>query len=122
MKNLISIVEIPTINFSRASTFYQAILGVGIEEVDMDGVHMGLFPSEGESVNVALIKGKEYRPSVDGTIVYLHAGDDLQMTLDKIKSNGGKVVVPKTEISPEMGFFAMFTDTEGNKLGLHSPH
>lgn len=120
MKNIISIVEIPTLDFSRAIAFYQTILDVSIEEVDMDGVQMGLFPGEGETVNVALIKGGDYKPSSDGTIVYLNAGDDLQPTLDKITSHGGKVVVPKTEIGFEMGFYAMFTDTEGNKLGLHS--
>ncbi len=30
------------------------------------------------------------------------------------------MVVPKTEINPEMGCFAMFIDSEGNKLGIHS--
>lgn len=120
MKNLISIVEIPTADFSRAVAFYQAILDISIEEVDMEGVQMGVFPSDEETVNVVLVKGTDYKPSTDGTIVYLNAGDDLQITLDKIELNGGKVIVPKTEISPEMGFFAMFTDTEGNKLGLHS--
>jgi predicted enzyme related to lactoylglutathione lyase len=122
MKTLISIVEIPTTDFSRAVSFYQAILNVRIEEVEMDGVQMGLFPGDGETVNVTLIRGNDYKPSRDGTIVYLNAGDDLKIVLDKIESNGGKVVVPKTEISPEMGFFAMFIDTEGNKLGLHSVH
>jgi predicted enzyme related to lactoylglutathione lyase len=122
MKTLISIVEIPTTDFSRAVSFYQAILNVRIEEVEMDGVQMGLFPGDGETVNVTLIRGNDYKPSRDGTIVYLNAGDDLKIVLDKIESNGGKVVVPKTEISPEMGFFAMFIDTEGNKLGLHSLH
>jgi len=122
MKNLVSIVEIPTVDFSRAVSFYQAILDVSIEEVDMGGVQMGVFPSDGKNVNVVLVRGNEYKPAVDGTIVYLNAGDDLQITLDKIVSNGGKVIVPKTEISPEMGFFAMFADSEGNKLGLHSTH
>lgn len=122
MKNLISIVEIPTIDFSRAVTFYQAILDISIEEIDMDGVQMGLFPNDGETVSVALIFGSEYKPSSDGTIVYLNAGDNLQIVLDKIEVNGGKVIVPKTEISPEMGFYSMLIDTEGNKLGLHSIH
>ncbi|HEY5745906.1 MAG TPA: VOC family protein [Chryseolinea sp.] len=120
MKNLISIVEIPTVNFSRAVTFYQAILGIRIEEVDMDGTKMGVLPSDEGTVNVVLVKGNDYKPTTDGTVVYLNAGDDLQTMLDKIETNGGKILVPKTEISPEMGFFAMFTDTEGNKLGLHS--
>ena len=54
MKNLISIVEIPTIEFPRAVTFYQKILNTSIEEVNMDGVLMGLFPNDGETVSVAL--------------------------------------------------------------------
>ena len=33
---------------------------------------------------------------------------------------GGKVAVPKTKISDEHGFFAIFIDSEGNKVGLHS--
>lgn len=120
MKNLISIVEIPTADFSRAVAFYQAILDINIEEIEMDGVKMGLFPNAGEGVLIQLINGSDYRTSTDGTIVYLNGGDDLQKVADKIEANGGKIVVPKTEIGPEMGFFAMFTDTEGNKLGLHS--
>ena len=120
MKKLISIVEIPTSDFSRAVAFYQVILDINIEEIEMDGVKMGLFPNDGESVLVQLINGSEYKTSVDGTIVYLNGGNDLQKVANKIEANGGKIVVPKTEIGPEMGFFAMFTDTEGNKLGLHS--
>ena len=120
MKNLISIVEIPTSNFSRAVAFYQAIFGITIEEIEMEGVRMGLFPNDGEGVSVQLIHGSEYKPSGDGTIVYLNGGNDLQKVADKIETNGGKIVVPKTEIGPEMGFYAMFTDTEANKLGLHS--
>ncbi|NJM26084.1 MAG: VOC family protein [Bacteroidia bacterium] len=120
MNNLVSIVEIPTTDFSRAVSFYQTVLNVRIEEVDMDGIQMGVFPGNKHVVNVALIRGNEYKPSADGPVVYLSTGDDLQITLDKIEPNGGKVIVPKTEISPEMGFFAMFIDTEGNKLGLHS--
>lgn len=121
MNNLISIVEIPATNFSRAVKFYQTILGVSIEEVDMDGNQMGVLPSDDGTVNVVLVKGNDYRPTTDGAVLYLNAGNDLQPTLDKVEKNGGQVLVPKTEISPEMGYFALFIDTEGNKLGLHSP-
>lgn len=120
MKHLISIVEIPTIEFSRAVAFYQAVLDVSIEEIDMDGVQMGVLPGDEEMVSVVLVRGNDYKPSLDGTLVYLNAGDDLQITLDKVEQHAGTILVPKTEISPEMGFFAVFTDTEGNKLGLHS--
>jgi predicted enzyme related to lactoylglutathione lyase len=120
MNNLISIVEISITDFPRAVKFYQTILGVTIQEMDMDGNKMGIIPNEEGTVNVVLIKGNDYKPSSDGALVYLNAGKDLQPVLDKIEQNGGKVIVPKTQISPEMGSFALFIDTEGNKVGLHS--
>ncbi|HEX8357122.1 MAG TPA: VOC family protein [Segetibacter sp.] len=120
MTNFISIVEIPTTDFPRAVKFYQSILGVSIEEVDMGGTKMGVLPGDEEAVNVVLVKGDDYKPTTDGAVVYINAGKNLQPTLDKIETSGGKVIVPKTEISPEMGYFALFMDTEGNKLGLHS--
>ena len=120
MNNLISIVEIPTADFSRGVKFYQSILNVSIEEIDMDGTQMGVLPNEEGTVNLCLVKGNDYKPTTDGAVIYLNAGNDLQQMLDKVEQNGGQVIVPKTEISPEMGFFALFIDTEGNKLGLHS--
>lgn len=120
MKNLISIVEIPVTDFSRAVKFYEAILAVKIEEVDMGGTQMGVLPGDGETVSVVLVKGEDYKPTTDGAVVYLNADSDLQPMLDKVETSGGQIIVPKTEISPEMGYFALFVDTEGNRLGLHS--
>jgi uncharacterized protein len=42
------------------------------------------------------------------------------MVLDKVELNNGNIIVPKTQISPEMGYFGMFLDTEGNKMAVHS--
>ena len=120
MNNLISIVEIPVTDFSRSVKFYQAISGLAIEEMEMDGNQMGILPNEEGTVNVVLVKGKDYNPTADGAVIYLNAGNDLQVMLNKVEQNGGQVILPKTEISPEMGCFALFIDTEGNKLGLHS--
>ncbi len=120
MKNLVSIIEIPATDLKRAISFYKSILAVNIEEADMGDVRMGILPSEEGTVNVVLANGKDYKPSSNGSVIYLNGGDNLQTVLDKVEPNGGKIIVPKTEISPEMGFFALFTDTEGNKMGLHS--
>jgi predicted enzyme related to lactoylglutathione lyase len=122
MTNLISIVEIPTESFQRATDFYRSILNVNIQVIDMSGIQMGLFLCEDGSVNVALIHGGDYKPSDQGSLVYFNGGDDLQIILDKVEAGGGKVLIPKTEIDPENGFFATFIDSEGNKLGLHSTH
>lgn len=81
---------------------------------------MGFFPSDGTNVSGAIVLGEDYIPVKNGVLAYLNGGSNLQVVLDKIEINHGMVLVPKTQISPEMGYFAMFLDTEGNKMALHS--
>lgn len=120
MENLINWFEIPATDFSRAVSFYKTILGLEIKETEMFGTQMGFFPADGKNVSGAIVQGEDYRPSADGVVAYLNGGNDLQNVLDKIETNNGKVIVPKTQISPEMGYFGMFIDTEGNKMAVHS--
>ena len=122
MENLINWFEIPATDFSRAVSFYKAILGLEIKEAEMFGSKMGFFPTDGTNVSGAIVQGEDYQPSTDGVVAYLNGGDDLQTVLDKVESNNGKVIVPKTPISPEMGYFGMFIDSEGNKMAVHSLH
>ncbi len=122
MENLINWFEIPAANFNRAVSFYKAILGFDIKESEMFGIKMGLFPTDGSNVSGAIVYGEDYKPSSDGVVAYLNGGNDLQTVLGKVESNNGKVIVPKTQISPEMGYFGMFLDTEGNRMAVHSLH
>ena len=55
-------------------------------------------------------------------MISLNGGDDLAPVLDRIADAGGSVILGKTEISPEIGYFAPFMDSEGNRPGLHFPH
>lgn len=121
MGNTISIVEIPVSNMERAGKFYGTILNVSIEKMTMEDTELGVIPANPDSVNVVLVKGKDYIPTKNGIVVYLNVGNDLQPALDKVEKNGGKIVLPKTLISPEMGYYAYIIDTEGNKIGFHSP-
>lgn len=120
MENLISWFEIPATDFNRAVNFYKGILGLKITETEMHGTKMGFFPSDGKNVSGAIVQGEDYTPAMDGVTVYLNGGENLEKILAKIADNKGKVIVPKTQISAEMGYFAMFVDTEGNKVALHS--
>ncbi len=122
MNSYISLFEIPATDISRAVNFYQAILGVNIEKMEMPGMEMGIFPYEEQMVHGVIMKGEDFKPSADGVTIYLNAGDNLQTILDKVEINGGKIIVPKTAHADESGFFALFLDTEGNKLGLNSPN
>jgi uncharacterized protein len=57
---------------------------------------------------------------MEGTTVYLNANPDMGSVLEKVEMEGGKILMPKTSISPEIGFMAFFADTEGNRVALHS--
>jgi len=122
MKSFVSIFEIPAMEISRAVDFYQAILDIKIDKMDMPGIQMGIFPYEEQVVTGVIIKGEGYQPSADGVTIYLNGGDNLQIILDKVEKNGGQLIVPKTLHGDESGYFAMFLDTEGNRIGLHSPN
>lgn len=120
MKNLVNFFEIPASDFKRAVGFYSGILEAEIKETEMFGTKIGFLPSDGENVSGAIVEGEDYKPSTEGVTVYLNGGENLEVALNKVEGFGGTIIVPKTQISPEMGFFAMFIDTEGNKLALHS--
>lgn len=122
MNNLINWFEIPATDFKRAVTFYTATLDTTIQETEMFGTRMGFFPSDGKNVSGAIVQGTDYIPAAEGVLAYLNGGSDLQQVLEKVAAAGGRVIVPKTQISPEMGYFGMFIDTEGNKMAVHSMH
>jgi uncharacterized protein len=120
MKNLLVWLEIPVIEMDRAIEFYKKILEIKIKKEEMGGSIMGFFMGEGENMFGALSQHKDSVPSKDGIVAYLNGGADLQDVLDKIEPAGGKIIVPKTQITKDIGFFAWFLDTEGNRLALWS--
>jgi uncharacterized protein len=121
MPNMINWFEIPATDFDRAVRFYGAILDAPLHIMDMDDTRMGMFPNDGDNVSGAVVSGDGYVPGTQGALVYLSGGKDLSPMLARVVAAGGKVVVSKTRISAEFGHFALFIDTEGNRVGLHSP-
>lgn len=124
VKNAISWFEIPAVDIDRAQKFYETILQIKMIPMNMPQLQMRMFPIEdpmtgiGGAINLA---PGFYQPSAtDGPLVYLNANPDVQIVLDRIEAAGGKIVVPRTEISPEYGHMAVFIDTEGNRVALHS--
>lgn len=112
--------EIPVSNFDRAKTFYEAVLGRPIHVMAMGPITMGMLTSDMTAVGGAIVLAESAVPSKEGTLVYLNGGDDLAVMLARVQPAGGVVAVPKTEIGNDFGFFALFIDSEGNKVGLHS--
>ena len=122
-KNAISWFEIPAIDLSRAQKFYETIFGISMTAMDLANIKMRMFPLEDMmGVGGAIVdSGGFHKPSAtDGPLIYLNANPDVQQVLDKTEAAGGKIMVPKTEISPEYGYMAVIIDTEGNRIALHA--
>ena len=114
--------EIPAADCERARAFYARILDFDMPVMPMGGTMMGFLPHEQDKgVGGAIVQGEGCVPSRDGTTVYLNGGRDLSVVLSRVEAAGGRVLVGKTAITPEYGFYAHFLDTEGNRVGLHSP-
>jgi uncharacterized protein len=124
MNNAISWFEIGTTDLDRATKFYETIFGITLNPLDMQNIKMRMFPLDDMMTGVggALVdSGGFHKPSAtDGPLIYLNGNPDVQNVLDKVEAAGGKIMVPKTQISPEYGYMAVFLDTEGNRIALHS--
>jgi predicted enzyme related to lactoylglutathione lyase len=122
MKNALNWFEIPASDIKRAKAFYEAIFNVKLGEMVLaNNLKMALFPTETGTVGGALCEHPDfYRPGYQGPLVYLNGNPNLQTVLDRIPKFGGKVLVPKTQISDEYGYMAVFEDCEGNRMALHS--
>ena len=124
MQNAISWFEIPSTDLDRATKFYETIFQVSLFPMDMAQIRMRMFPVDDPSTGIggAVVFAEGfYQPSnTHGPLLYLNANPDVQIVLDRVEAAGGKILVPKTEISPEYGHMGIFQDTEGNRIGLHS--
>ena len=121
-ENSLNWFEISVTDIKRAKKFYETIFGIQLQEQEMMGMKMAFFPSEdmNSKVSGGLVQGPMHKPSADGAKIYLNGNPDLANALSKVEHAGGKVVMPKTKISDDIGFMASFIDSEGNNVALHS--
>ena len=118
VNNVIAWFEIPVSDFDRAHAFYEAFFDRTIKTQDMGGFKMGMINDTG--VSGAICWGEAYTPSSDGSLIYFNANPDIETMLARVEPAGGKILRPKTEIAPNVGFMALFLDTEGNRLALYA--
>jgi predicted enzyme related to lactoylglutathione lyase len=120
MNKIFNYVAIPCDDFERAFKFYSEITGGMIKENPNVPFPMAYFTDkEGKHIG-HIFQLNTFKPSKDGPIVYMQLAKDLNETLDKIVKAGGNIIMPKTLLTPERGYWALFLDTEGNRLALHS--
>ena len=119
-KNAANWFEIPATDIARARVFYETIFAIEMNFRDLGELKMCLFP-EGPMYGALCQHPEFYKPAgQSGVLLYLNGNPDLAVVESRIASAGGQVLVSKKMISPEHGFMAIFLDTEGNRVALHS--
>lgn len=106
--------EISAKDPAAASKFYADLAGWKIE-VDPNFNYYQFSAEGGPGGGFVVPDGKQYNT---GDVIPYLGTDDLDSSLKKVVSLGGKVVLPKTEI-PGMGWYAFFADPSGNRMGLY---
>ncbi len=113
MPNPFCHIEIYTTDLKRAGEFYSRLFEWKIspwgESQNYSMIDTGKEPGGG------LMKVDNVEPG-EGVIVHVQV-EDLERTLSAANQLGGKIVKEKTEI-PNVGWFGLFTDLDGNIIGL----
>lgn len=106
-------IDIPVDDMDRATTFYNDVLGWQIAELPgYEDYPMWRSPNQ--------ISGGGFTPREAAlqTIRNYVEVDSIDDVLDKVTKAGGHVVMEKSPIS-ETSWYAVFSDTEGNQMGLY---
>ncbi|SDE92953.1 VOC family protein [Chitinophaga filiformis] len=123
-KNALNWFEIPVHDFDRARKFYSTIFNYEMPEEQLGHKRKAFFQFDRDNNGIggAIVQGSEYFPSQRGSLVYLHAGDDLTEVLERVEAAGGKIELDKRPVSEfqDLGYFAIFFDPDGNRVALHS--
>ena len=117
MGNLIRWVEIPTKNFERALKFYNQVFKLDLKGTDYGHEKMACFPND----EGAIVFSPGHNPSSQGPIISFNCNENIDLALKNVVDNGGRILTEKTKIDAEgRGYFALFFDSEDNKIGLYS--
>jgi len=112
--------DIHVSNLERAKKFYETVFNMQLVDLPLEWGKQSFFPFNNESPNIsgALVEKADRSASGNNTVVYFET-EDCTAEESRIEKAGGKVVQSKMHIG-EFGFIAIFIDTEGNTIGLHS--
>ncbi|WP_434108542.1 VOC family protein [Paraburkholderia caffeinilytica] len=112
--------EIPSVNFDRAVRFYETTFDIKLNRQEIGGQPIAIFGYEEPATGGAIVHNPSTKPTNDGVLVYLNAQPNVDTVLARVEQAGGKTDGPVIKLPQDIGYIAFFTDTEGNRLGLHS--
>ncbi|MBI5870837.1 MAG: VOC family protein [Actinobacteria bacterium] len=115
MKGQLIHFEIPADDPAKLADFYRTVLGwsIGEPQAGMGDYRLIQVSGDGDAVGGGLYKRTE--PD-QGRVDYFDV-DSIEESAAQVKENGGQVLIEKMAV-PQMGYFALCLDPEGNPFGL----
>ncbi|MCU0897543.1 MAG: VOC family protein [Burkholderiales bacterium] len=120
MSNPVGWFEIYVQDMPRAKAFYEKVFGATLSRLESPDIEMWAFPMDRGMYGAsgALVKMRGFASGGNSVLVYFHC-EDCAVEANNAANAGGKVQQAKTSIG-QYGHIALFVDTEGNMIGLHS--
>ncbi len=140
-KKLISWFEIPVFDFKRGLLFYSKVFRhLEFDITEFNGIPHAIFKptnsSEDFVMGGALVQYEKKSEQGSGPVLFFDANSGIDDMLMRIQAYGGvivkgksliknqmedgRVIIPRTLIDGNVGYYAYFIDSEGNKMGLYS--
>ena len=119
MSNLTTWFEIPALDINRAKKFYEILFDTELDKKENAENEYYLLPNA-ENAGGALIRNEKVIPSPGGVLLYLNMDVDITKAVKRIKKAGGRILKDAEEVEGYPGQFAVFVDSEGNRIGVHA--
>ena len=107
--------EIPVTDIARAQAFYGAVLQNELRLDETGPNPIAVFAAEDKMASGHVYPGKSAAPGT-GPTIHLAVAEPIEEAMERVESNGGKVVSPVIQIPA--GHFAYCLDPDGNSFGL----
>jgi predicted enzyme related to lactoylglutathione lyase len=111
--------DIPVDDANRAQQFYKDVFGWDMKKITSQvdqKIELWMCETEDENGKKGITGGMMKRDKLPNVTNYISV-NSIEEYISKINKSGGRVAVLRTEI-PNLGFFAMFLDSENNLFGL----
>jgi len=113
MENSICHIEISTTDLKKAEKFYSELFSWKI--LKAEGFTNYLTFETGKEPGGGIQKVDKVNPG-DGILLYVQV-EEIEKYLNKAKELGGEIIKEKTEI-PNIGWFGLLSDLDGNTIGV----
>jgi predicted enzyme related to lactoylglutathione lyase len=119
-RNPVGWFEIYVQDMARAKRFYETVLGLALDRLEVDALEMWAFPMamDAGGASGSLVRAAGIPSGGNSTLVYFSCAD-CAVEAGRVAAAGGTLVREKFSIG-QYGFVALAQDTEGNMIGLHS--